>query len=253
MKEKIKYGLKKAILKSIAKLYDNRTKCYAKKSSECKNSEQDYRAVLKKITRDKSSEEDKSWTGLKNGFKKLGKQILLDYLISCDRKQAAKYANRSAIYDKKKQEYESRLEELSKPKPESAPLTENKLEKMLGGSESPVQETPEVVNSYDSMKDLYKDYETKNDVLTSTVGKILSGDYVEKGQIVWEWKDRVRKVGTYLGHNQLPELAQKQIFDILKRNQYFMTKRLKELNELSYTLFIGPEINKEVREYLPKV
>lgn len=249
MKEKIKRGLKKAVLGSLIMLYSFKANQHTKQSSKYREEEKGYRKTLKDVTRDKSSAELKSdFQKLKSEYKKLGKQLILDYLIAINYAKANRHEKKSVEYGKKKQEYKSRLEEISKYQ-NIENTGENKLESITReDSKNPCLETKVYKDYHASMEEFYKKYEAENDTLTSTIGKILAGDYIENGQRVWYWKDRVKKIEDYARRGSISEKAQKEIFAILKCNDYFMKNKTEELSKLNNLIF--NDIRKEVEQYL---
>lgn len=250
MKEKIKRGIKKAVLGSLIMLYSFKANQHTKQSSKYREEEKGYRKTLKEITRDKSSAELKSdFQKLKSEYKKLGKQLILDYLIAINYAKANRHEKKSIEYGNKKREYATRLEEISKYKSAPESTGENKLESIIKEDpKTPDLETKVYKDYHASMEEFYKRYEAANDHLTGTIGRILAGDYVEDGKIIWYWKDRVKKVEDYARRGSLSEDAQKEIFAILKSNEYFMKNKREELSQLNNLIFSG--IKKEIGAYL---
>lgn len=235
---KLKVLSKKVVLGGLTLLYSERAHQHKKNSLKYRRASQEYKNRLEEIVGYKNG------FSIKNELKKFGTKIALNYLISSSNSKANQQWEKSLKYRKTAQKYSNRFEELMGYK--------NRLEETTTRKESnsPNLETAINKDYHTPIKESYQKYEEKNDTLTSTIGKILSGDYIENGQRIWYWKDRVRKIREYVGNNQLPETTQRQIFEILKKDRYFMRQKYNELSELNNILFRENGINREIREYI---
>lgn len=228
---------KKVALGGLTLFYSERAHQHKKNSLKYRRESQGYKNRLEEIAGYKTG------FNIKNGLKKFGTKIILNYLISSTNAKADKQWEKSLNYRKKSQGYSNRFEEIMGYKSRLEETTTKKE------SDSPNLETAVNKDYHAPRKESYQKHEEKNDILADTIGKILTGNYRENGEIIWYWKDRIKKVEEYAGKVNLPEETQREIFAILKNNNYFMKKKTEELSQLKDMIFTN--IKKEVEDYSP--